>query len=176
MDQSFPHPVQGPDAAHSQMETRRLQDEIVDTFITYDDKVKFLQKILRGELSALEAYDKVLTRTDNHLVFSELSQIRSEHELSVNRLRQLIVNKGEPPEEGSGVWGQFVKTLIAGSAMISDEFIVKTLQEGEEHGLNEYRQFLEMNPTLTEEEAVRLHFIPAQERHILKLKDMSAHH
>ena len=170
MDQSFPQPIQAPQVTKPPHETQ--YEGLVDAFITYDDKVKFLQKILRGELSAIEAYDKVFDRVGSKLVFSELSTIRAEHEKAVNHLRKLIVSKGEPPEEGSGVWGQFVKALIAGSALISEDVILKTLLEGEEHGLNEYRQFLEMSPTHTEEEMVRTELIPAQERHIQKVKEL----
>ncbi len=164
--------IQGSDVLHAAWRTRQLQDEMAETFITYDDRVKFLQKILRGELSAIEAYDHVLRRNGKTLVFSELSRIRAEHEQSINRLKQFIMNKGEPPEQDSGLWGKFVKTLVAGSAMISDEALIKILREGEEHGLVEYRQFLEMSPTLSEEESIRLHFIPAQERHVQELKDI----
>jgi hypothetical protein len=145
------------------------QRAIIASFMTLDHRVDFLQKILRGELSAVEAYEKVIERNGSQVHFSTLAQIKSEHEFAINRLRQMITEKGEFPSEDSGVWGRFVKTLIAGSALISEETMIKTLHEGEEHGLIEYQQFLDMGPLASEEEQIRSYFIPAQERHISQL-------
>lgn len=140
--------------------------------IVGDEKTRFLQKILRGEISAIEAYDKVLDRREVELSYSTLFQIRTEHNRTVGKLKKLIEEKGELPDDDSGVWGQFVKTLIAGTALISDEIILKTLIEGEEHGLKEYRQFLDMNLSVYESDLMRFDFIPMQERHIELLKEL----
>jgi hypothetical protein len=162
MEQGFDHSFELNSLRHQQL-------SIIATFMTLDHRVDFLQKILRGELSAVEAYEKVIERNGSHVHFSTLAQIKSEHEFAINRLRQMITEKGEFPSEDSGVWGRFVKALIAGSALISDETMIKTLHEGEEHGLIEYQQFLDMGPLASEEEQVRSYFIPAQERHISQL-------
>lgn len=138
------------------------------------DQAKFADKILRGELSAIEAYDHVIETTikDPDAPITTLAQIRNEHQRSCESLRQLVVKKGENPSEDSGAWGTIVTALINVRSFFGPLAALRTLRTGEEHGLKLYQDALDMDLGERERAIIRDVLIPRQVRHMAQLDSL----
>jgi uncharacterized protein DUF2383 len=104
-----------------------------------DATVDTLNELLRGELSAVESYDKALPAVeDKPALRSDLQECRASHELRVERIRRVIVDVGGEPAHASGAWGLFAKAVAGGARALGWKTVITTLEEGEDHGLKEY--------------------------------------
>lgn len=100
-----------------------------------------LNELLRGEISAVETYDQALQRIDNDVALrADLVTCRTSHAQRVDRLRSTINQLGGKPSEGSGAWGAFAKFLEGTAKALGTKAAVTMLEEGEDHGLKEYRE------------------------------------
>ena len=116
------------------METRTRRD---------DAAVAALNELLRGELSAVETYDKALPAVEGQPALREnLQACRSSHELRVETIRRAIVDIGGEPVHASGAWGVFAKTVAGGARALGWKTVIATLEDGEELGLTEYHDTL----------------------------------
>ncbi len=104
-----------------------------------DATVDTLNELLRGELSAVESYDKALPAVeDKPALRSDLQECRASHELRVERIRRAIIDAGGEPAHASGAWGLFAKAVAGGARALGWKTVITTLEEGEDHGLKEY--------------------------------------
>ncbi|MES3037652.1 MAG: DUF2383 domain-containing protein [Bdellovibrionota bacterium] len=144
------------------------------TATTYKDTPEgaFLDKILRGEISAVEAYDQVLTKMDSPVQVDRLREFKLEHEDTVRQMRSLVRSEGQAPSENSGPWGTIVLSFVNMAKMVGFETALRALLEGEEHGLNQYREALTMNLSQKERDLIINVLVPRQERHISSLRAM----
>ena len=102
-----------------------------------------LNELLRGEISAVETYDQALQRMDDDVALrADLVTCRSSHAQRVERLRSTITQLGGRPSEGSGAWGAFAKFLEGTAQALGAKAAITMLEEGEDHGLQEYRENL----------------------------------
>ncbi len=140
-----------------------------------EDSVSLFNKVLRGEISAVEAYKQVIEKFKDDSQLSIIKSICSEHISTVDKLKKHIVDKADydSPDDKSGVWGVFVSTFIGTAKALGDTATLKALNEGEEHGLNQYVQMLESD-LLTQEDKnlIKNEFIPVQKKHIQNLKSI----
>jgi hypothetical protein len=60
----------------------------------------------------------------------------------VTKLRDRILQLGGTPTETSGVWGAFAKALQSGADALGDRVAIAALEEGEDHGVHDYRRAL----------------------------------
>jgi hypothetical protein len=105
--------------------------------------VDTLNSLLRGEISAVETYDQALEKLEGDVeVAPQLSACRSSHEERVSLLRDEIVRLGGDPADGSGPWGAFAKLVEGGAKAFGRAAAIAALEEGEDHGLKEYRDGL----------------------------------
>ncbi len=109
------------------------------------NQVEPLNRLLRGELSAVETYEQALGKVGNKTYAQELERIRAEHLDAVESLRQEIRSFGGIADESSGVWGLWAQTVEGTATLFGEAAALKALKEGEEHGLKEYRTVLEDN-------------------------------
>src|SRR4051812_40502751 len=102
-----------------------------------------LNKLLRGELSAVETYQMAIDKLDaNSPVRSELQACMRSHQSRVMTLRdQVIALRGEP-SESSGPWGAFAKAVQGTAKIFGDKATIAALEEGEDHGLKDYKREL----------------------------------
>jgi hypothetical protein len=99
-----------------------------------------LNELLRGELSAVESYDKALPAIDKQpKVRADLQTCRASHEARAERIRSAIEQMGGRPSAAAGPWGVFAKAVTAGSRALGLKAVISTLEEGEDHGLKEYK-------------------------------------
>ncbi len=99
-----------------------------------------LNHFLRGEISAVETYRMALDKLDRgSTARSELETCLQSHQSRVLLLREAIVTAGGMPVESSGPWGVFAKAVEGGARILGDKVAVSALEEGEDHGVKDYR-------------------------------------
>lgn len=101
---------------------------------------KTLNALLRGELSATETYDQALAKFGDTKGSAELRSVLADHNKAVDLLRKQIQIHGGEPEESSGAWGIFAKSVAGAAKLFGDDAALKALKEGEEHGINQYER------------------------------------
>jgi hypothetical protein len=108
-----------------------------------DGTVDTLNTLLRGELSAIESYDKAMPAVrDQPSIRGDLQDCRASHESRVERIRLAILQLGGQPAGTSGAWGAFAKAVAGGAESLGWKAAVRALEEGEDHGLKEYKDAL----------------------------------
>jgi len=138
------------------------------------EMTRTLHKILRGEIAAVEAYERSIrgmSATDPSV--GHLERITRDHVAAVETLRTHLVEEGEEPDEGPGMWGAYTRLLEKAGTWLGDDTDLKALKEGEVHGLSEYRTSLghqDLPPELRN--AIETCLIPAQEEHIALLDEL----
>ena len=99
-----------------------------------------LNHYLRGEISAVETYRIALAKLDDtSTARSELDACLQSHQARVVMLREAIRAAGGTPADGSGPWGMFAKAVEGGASILGDKATVAALEEGEDHGVKDYR-------------------------------------
>jgi hypothetical protein len=99
-----------------------------------------LNQFLRGEISAVETYRMALEKLDKgSATRGELEACLQSHQARVMLLRDAVVTAGGKPADGSGPWGVFAKAIEGGARILGDKVAVSALEEGEDHGIKEYK-------------------------------------
>lgn len=99
-----------------------------------------LNSFLRGEISAVETYRIAIEKLDaGSPALTDLYVCMKSHEQRVLKLTSKIRSIGGLPDETSGAWGGMVKALEKGAAVFGDKVAISVLEEGEDHGLKDYR-------------------------------------
>jgi len=128
-----------------------------------------LNSLLRGEISAAETYrmaiDKISESDSASANGGLLREIQAEHGRAAQSIRDRIRELGGEAADSSGAWGVWAKTVQETMNLFGDTSSLKSLKEGEEHGLKDYESAL---PSLDASSAqlVSNQYIPAQQRHI----------
>lgn len=102
-----------------------------------------LNSFLRGELSAAETYRQALEKlpsSSNRLLFEQCAR---SHEQRVALLAREVRRLGGSPAEGSGAWGTFAKLVTGGAQAMGEKAAIMALEEGEDHGRNDYQRDLD---------------------------------
>ena len=102
-----------------------------------------LNSLLRGELAATETYQQALAKAGDEPAAVELRRIHVEHREAANTLRQHVHKCGGKPDQGSGAWGAFAKTIEGTAKVFGKTAALKALKEGEELGLSSYDNALQ---------------------------------
>lgn len=102
--------------------------------------VEMCNKMLRGERSAVEAYDLAIERFETEPAVSQLRRIRDEHIRSVLELEANIVEMGGEPDEDAGAWGIFTKAVQITANFLGEESAIEALAQGEKKGLYDYQE------------------------------------
>lgn len=133
--------------------------------------VEDASRLLRGEISAIEAYDQVMEKFRADPAAKRLQAFRSEHDRASKFWRDEILSKGLAPDEDSGPWGQVVFAVVGAAKLLGESSALQTLKSGESHGLSEYKAFLKRDDVPERlKRKLREDFIPLQERHIASLE------
>ena len=130
-----------------------------DTSATIDQ----LNSFLRGELSAAETYRLALDRLEQSEYRPTLVQCSRSHEERARLLTEAILGRGGEPAESSGAWGSLVRMLERSAAAISESAAVSLLEEGEDHGRDDYLRDMD-NLEPTARQLVEFAILPEQRR------------
>lgn len=132
-----------------------------------------IEEILRGEMSAAEAYRQVMESLNKDPEVQRLRTFLEDHNKAVDYWKTQIASDRTIEEGGSGVWGKAVKTFVGASKLFGNSSALGALREGEEYGLSEYKDLLKSEDiTMQQKEEIRNRFIPLQEKHIDSLNAM----
>ena len=134
-----------------------------------------LNALLRGEIAATETYQQALAKVGDDPRGTDLHKIRDDHRTAANTLRQHVHEHGGKPDQGSGGWGVYAKSVAAAASMFGDAAALKALKEGEEFGLKDYEKAL-ADDTLPADckELIRSTLLPQTHPHIPVLDKLMA--
>jgi uncharacterized protein (TIGR02284 family) len=127
------------------------------------ESVETLNSFLRGEISAVETYKKALDHVKEARLRSELEELERDHEARVAALRERIERLGGQPTESSGVWGTLTELMQAGADALGEKAAIQALEQGEDHGLADYRRDVDQLHGEARRFA-RMELLPAQQR------------
>lgn len=99
-----------------------------------------LNSFLRGEISAVETYKIAIQKLTKASFVASLRDSLKSHEDRVSQLTSEIRKHGGEPATGSGAWGVFAKTIEGGAAAFGEKAAIAALEEGEDHGRNDYQR------------------------------------
>src|SRR3954466_7242671 len=102
-----------------------------------------LNSFLPGGPSAAETYRRALERLEQSENRPSLIQCSRSHEERARLLTEAILGRGGEPSESSGAWGTLVRLLERSAASISESAAIALLEEGEDHGRDDYLRDLE---------------------------------
>ena len=125
--------------------------------------VDVLNSFLRGEISAVETYRQALEKVDRPQVRTQLQDCLQSHAQRVTALSDQIRTLGGSPATSSGVWGSFAKIVEGGAKAFGESAAVAALEEGEDHGRNDYRRDVDKLDARTKQ-FVQASLIPEQQR------------
>ena len=136
-----------------------------------------LNSLLRGEISAAETYKMAIDKVNNEAASIAnaglLREIQEEHGRAAQGLRDRIRELGGEASDSSGAWGAWAKTVQGTMNLFGDAAALKSLKEGEEHGLKDYQEALD-DVDATSRQLIQNQLIPAQQRHINLLDQLIA--
>jgi uncharacterized protein (TIGR02284 family) len=137
----------------------------------FDDRgeaVRQINSLLRGEISAAETYRMAIEKVGDGDAAQHaqiLEQMQQEHGRAAQELRERIRSLGGEPSESSGAWGAWAQTVQGTMNLFGDAAALKSLKEGEEHGLKDYQEALDDTDELTAS-LIQSELIPNQQKHI----------
>ena len=130
-------------------------------------------KLLRGELSAIETYSQAQDKFHNQPEEEVLVKIRSFHSSNANKLREHIVSMHGKPSDSSGAWGTFAKAIEGGAKLLGETAALQALIAGEEHGIQEYQDALKDTEVMAEiKEVIRRDLIPDLRSNVSALQQL----
>lgn len=136
--------------------------------------VAVCNRLLRGEISAVETYDKALAKFAQAAEAATLQRIRDDHQASVDRLKSNIISMGGTPDKNSGAWGAFAGAVQSTANFLGDNSALGALLKGEKHGREEYVSALENDDVLSEGKVmIRERLLPRLNIHIEILEGMT---
>jgi hypothetical protein len=97
---------------------------------TSDDAANAVNRLLRGEISAVETFRQALARLGDEPEAAGLRQIQRDHEKAVLLLKQHASRRGAEPAQGSGPWGAFARAVTGAARNLGDTPAIKSLKEG----------------------------------------------
>jgi uncharacterized protein (TIGR02284 family) len=131
-----------------------------------------LNSFRRGELAAVETYDQALEKLAKEPQIAPLLRdCRQSHQRRAELLREEIEKLGGKPANNSGAWGAFAKMVEATSKPLGKKTAIAALEEGEDHGRDDYRGELDKLSSEVRE-FVRNQLIPEQMRTHQALSDL----
>jgi hypothetical protein len=128
---------------------------------SHEKTIDQLRSFHRGEMSAVESYARALALASFAGVADVLRRCQASHQQRVGLLRERIRSLGGAVPTSSGPWGTMVTLLEDAAVSVSEKVGIGVLEEGEDHGLADYRVDLkELGPD--EQRFVLLDLLPAQ--------------
>jgi len=136
-----------------------------------DETLDRLNRLLRGELAAVETYEQALQKVSEDPVASELRRILADHETAVEKLKSEVVELGGEPSASSGIWGSWASLFEGTAKLFGPETAMRALREGEKHGIGEYEAGLEDDYVGPHQKVlIRTELLPQTHTHVQMLE------
>ena len=136
-------------------------------------KGEILGSLLKAELSAAETYQHLLEKASEDPGVSALKRIHEDHQESAQALVNQLTDLGIRPARETGTWSVVAVVAEMGVHPLSDPMAIKALKEGEEQGLEGYRNAL-LSGTLTRDQKSLIsdHLLPRVNRNLSRLNKL----
>jgi uncharacterized protein (TIGR02284 family) len=135
--------------------------------LSVQERTAGLNRLIRGELSAIETYRQALDKMKDSPEVTELHAIMVEHRTAAQSLREYVKQRGGDPSSDSGPWGAWAKLVTGTAKLFGNSAALKALKEGEEHGVKEYESFLDDENADDEcKDMVRTRLLPQAQAHV----------
>jgi hypothetical protein len=135
--------------------------------LSVEDRTAGLNRLIRGELSAIETYRQALDKMKDAPEATELHAIMIDHRTAAQTWRDHVEERGGNPADSSGPWGAWAKFVEGTAKLFGNAAALKSLKEGEEHGIKQYETFLDdANADEECKELARSRFLPQARSHI----------
>jgi rubrerythrin len=132
-----------------------------------------MDDLIRGEMAAVKSYSTMLDDMKDGPERSKLEKIRADHENAVSKLKGFATQEVKEDTKTAGAWGTFASAWTSGAKVAGNKTALKALTQGEEHGIEEYKEALEDKTVKSElKQMIRTQFIPKQEEHLKTIKTM----
>ncbi len=128
-----------------------------------------LNKLIRGEVSAVETYRQAIAKEGSPS--EALSSIQADHADAADRLRERVRALGGTPSTDSGPWGDLAKALEGTAKVFGNDAAIAALKSGEKHGVSEYEEALADSALDTaSKDLIRNTLLPRQGEHERRLE------
>ena len=128
-------------------------------------------KLLRGELSAVQTYEMAIKRHPALARAFDLDRISNEHRRSVCLLIAVVREMGGEPALNFGTWGVFANSAQSVTNFLGAKAMVESLRQGEEQGRNDYEDALDgENTNESLKTLIRTELLTSVENHIISLE------
>lgn len=135
--------------------------------------INICNRLLRGELSAVETYSLVIEKHGSFPTAEALRRIRAEHSQAANRLSANIRQMGAQPDSDSGAWGIFATAIQGAANLFGPDSAMESLRRGEETGRNDYQDALLDDDMMTDcKIMIREELLPKVIDHIATLEGL----
>src|SRR5262249_4881699 len=130
-------------------------------------KADWLNRLVRGELSAIETYQQALEKMHDAPEATELQAIEADHRGAVRTLKDQVLQHGGTPDDSSGAWGTWAKLIEGTAPMFGNTAALEALRQGEQHGIKEYEKAMEADELDTDTcKLIRQRLLPLAQSHI----------
>ena len=102
-----------------------------------------INQLLRGELSAVETYQRALEKLGDDPGAKTLEGALKNHQDAVVKLTEEVKKLKAEPSTDSGAWGTLTATVVQSAKLLGDKAALSALKQGEEHGVKEYQEALQ---------------------------------
>lgn len=138
-----------------------------------DHCISVCNRLLRGERSAIETYDKVIDKYGDEPALTDLRRIREEHVAAVEVLSENVLSMGGTPDDSAGAWGAVANIVQGAANLFGKDSALGALQTGEKSGRDDYQSALDDSEVLPGcKDMIRQHLLPRVESHIRELETL----
>jgi hypothetical protein len=109
---------------------------------TTEASISWLNRLLRGELSAVETYEMAMSKCEKEACAGDLRHLLEQHREAADVLREQLELRNEPSSRSSGPWGSFAQLVTGAAKLFGTATTFRALKQGEEHGISEYESAL----------------------------------
>ena len=139
-----------------------------------EDHIDRLNRLLRGEISAVETYQQALEKITGPEA-SELRAMMDDHQQAAETWRERVIRYGGTPSDDSGIWGSWAQLVEGTAKVFGPGTALSALKQGEEHGIAEYERALDDEDVAAEDKTlIRSELLPRSQAHIQALDRLIA--
>ena len=101
--------------------------------LSVEDRTAGLNRLIRGELSAIETYRQALDTMKDSPEVTELHALMVEHRTAAQALREHVKQRGGDPSADSGPWGAWAKVVEGTAKLFGNAAALKGFLSGVPH-------------------------------------------
>ncbi|MEM7698606.1 MAG: DUF2383 domain-containing protein [Verrucomicrobiota bacterium] len=136
-----------------------------------DNSVSTCNLLLRGELAAVETYEKVIEKFGDPTFGGILRTGLADHMRACSLLREFVLEEDAAPKEDSGIWGALTRGIQSTANLFGASSAITTLLQGERLGKSAYEGALSSDSVDADFKLlIRDRLLPYVNEHIRRLE------